>query len=264
MSFVQAYLTAGLIILLLMILLWIASLVLQNASIIDIFWGAGFVITAWSYFLFAPPGQVERQVLVLLLVSVWGLRLSLHIFRRNHGRGEDFRYVAWRKQHGARWWWLSFFQVFLLQGFLLWVISIPLLAAQFGAVGGGLTWLDGLGSLVWGIGFFFEAAGDRQMERFKADPANRGKLFSAGLWRYSRHPNYFGDAAQWWGYYLLALAAGGWWTVYSPLIMTLLLLRVSGVTLLEKTLVETKPGYREYVASTSAFFPWFPRHRSSH
>jgi steroid 5-alpha reductase family enzyme len=147
-----------------------------------------------------------------------------------------------------------------LQGVLLWLISAPLLAAQFGDSPGHLAAVDLLGLFVWGIGFFFEAVGDWQLTRFKANPANKGKVLNTGLWAYTRHPNYFGDAMVWWGYFLIALATpGGLVTVYSPLIMTLLLLKVSGVAMLEKTLVETKPQYREYIAATSAFFPWFPR-----
>jgi len=147
----------------------------------------------------------------------------------------------------------------LFQGVLLWIISTPLLAAQYGSASGGLTALDVLAIPVWLLGFFFEAAGDFQLARFKADPANKGKVLDRGVWRYTRHPNYFGDATQWWAYYLFALAAGGWWTIFSPIIMTILLIRVSGVTLLEKTLATTKPGYKEYVESTSAFVPWLPR-----
>ena len=150
---------------------------------------------------------------------------------------------------------MSFFQVFLLQGVLLWVISAPLLAAAPAQ----LTPLDYLAALAWGLGFFFEALGDGQMARFKADPANRGKVMSASLWHYTRHPNYFGDAVQWWAYFLLAAAAGGYWTVFSPLLMTFLLLRVSGVSLLEKSLKETRPGYKEYSETTSAFIPWWPK-----
>jgi steroid 5-alpha reductase family enzyme len=141
------------------------------------------------------------------------------------------------------------------------VISIPLLAAQVSPFPAKLTVLDGLAGLLWAVGFFFEAAGDWQMARFKADPASRGKVLSRGVWRYSRHPNYFGEATMWWGYYLLAAAAGGGWTVFSPVLMTFLLLRVSGVTLLERNLQQAKPQYREYIESTSEFVPWFPKRR---
>jgi steroid 5-alpha reductase family enzyme len=260
MTFLNAYLLAGSLILALMVLLWLLSLVLRNSSIVDIFWGTGFVIVAWASFVLGDQGFFLRKILQAALVTIWGLRLSLHILSRNWGKPEDFRYAKWREEAGARWWWQSFLRVFLLQGILMWIISIPLLAAQFHAAPNHLTALDYLGVAVWLIGFFFEAAGDLQLARFKADPANRGKVMDRGVWGLTRHPNYFGDSAQWWGYYLIAASAGGWWTIFSPIIMTLFLLRVSGVTLLEKTL-ETRPGYREYAARTSAFIPWFPRNR---
>lgn len=261
MDFVQIWLFAGLVILGMMIGLWLVSLKLQNASIVDIFWGVGFILVVWLYFYFTSGGAPARRLLTCALVTLWGARLSLYILWRNWGKPEDHRYAAWRGAAGARWWWLSFFQVFVLQGALLWLISLPLLVAQINPLPHHLTWLDGLAVVVWGIGFFFEAAGDLQLARFKADPANRGKLLTTGLWRYSRHPNYFGDAVQWWGFYLLALSAGGWWSISSPLLMTFLLLGVSGVRLLEKTLQETKPGYEEYIRRTSSFLPLPPRKR---
>lgn len=261
MAFVQIVLNIGLVILSAMILLWIVSLILKNSSIIDIFWGTGFVLAAWVAFALTPNGFASRKILLVALVTVWGLRLSLHILARNFAKPEDFRYQAWRQEAGAAWWWQSFFKVFLLQGILLWIIAVPLLAAQFSVTPNQLTWLDYLAIPVWLIGFFFEAVGDWQLMQFKANPANKGKVLNTGVWRYSRHPNYFGDAAQWWAYFLVAVAAGGGWTVFSPIIMTLLLMRVSGVALLEKSLKETKPGYKEYAETTSEFAPWFPKKR---
>jgi steroid 5-alpha reductase family enzyme len=258
-GFLSVYLLAGGVILGLMILLWLLSLALGNSSIVDIFWGTGFAIVAWAAYLATPDGILPRKVLLVALVAVWGLRLSAHILRRNWGKPEDFRYARWREESGRRWWWFSFFKVFLLQGLLLWIISTPLIAAQISRLPARLGVLDALGVVVWAIGFIFEAVGDAQLERFKANPANKGKLLTTGVWRYTRHPNYFGDAAQWWGYFLIAAATGAWWTVLSPILMTVLLVRVSGVALLEKTLVETKPGYREYAQTTSTFLPWFPR-----
>jgi steroid 5-alpha reductase family enzyme len=262
MTFLDVFLGAGLAILVFMTILWLISLALKNSSIVDIFWGSGFVVTAWIAFLLTPDGALLRKALICGLTTIWGLRLSFHILVRNWGKGEDFRYRAWREEEGARWWWFSFFKVFLLQGILMWVIAVPLVAAQIAPLPARLTFLDLAGVVLWAIGFFFEAAGDWQLARFKADPVNRGKLMSAGVWRYSRHPNYFGDSAQWWGYYLMTAAAGGYWTIFSPVLMTALLVRVSGVALLERTLKETKPGYREYVESTSAFVPWFPKRRA--
>jgi steroid 5-alpha reductase family enzyme len=262
MSILDTYAIAGLAILVAMVGLWLASLALRDCSIIDVFWGAGFVACTWIYFSFTPEGYEPRKWLASALVTLWGLRLSLHILRRNWGKGEDYRYRNWRQAGGERWWWQSLFKVFLLQGALLWLISSPLLAAQALPGKGSLSWLDALGVTIWLVGFIFEAGGDWQLTRFQADPANQGKLLTTGLWRYSRHPNYFGDAAQWWGFYLFAAAAGGYWALYSPLLMTWLLMRVSGVALLEKNLVNTRPGYAEYMQTTNAFIPWLPHRKS--
>lgn len=253
------YLNAGLIIFGLMIALWLLSLLLRDASIVDIFWGTGFVVASWSYALTAPDPDPTRRALILALSTLWGLRLSLHIGRRNLGKGEDYRYRQWRDEEGPSWWWKSLLRVFLLQGLLMWVISAPLLAANANVAASGLNFFDVLGGVVWLVGFFFEAVGDFQLSRFKADPSNKGKLLTSGLWRYTRHPNYFGDATQWWGFYLIAAAAGGWFTVFSPLLMTYLLVRVSGVAMLEKSLEKKKPGYGDYIRRTNAFIPWFPR-----
>lgn len=204
MEFISIFLTVGGAILVLMLLLWLLSLLLKNASIVDIFWGAGFVIANWIYFALTPEGYLPRKLLIGALVTIWGLRLSIHILRRNWGKPEDFRYQKWRSENGKRWWWWSFFQVFLLQGALMWIISLPLLAAQYRAFPDRLTVLDFLGVFVWLIGFFFEAVGDYQLAHFKAKSENKGKVMNIGVWRYTRHPNYFGDSAQWWGYYLLA------------------------------------------------------------
>lgn len=255
MNFLEVYGIALAVILLLMTLLWLYSLRIKNSSIVDIFWGTGFVILNLVYFALSPQGYFPRQILISTLVSIWGLRLSTYILQRNMGKGEDFRYRKWREEAGTKWWWQSFFRVFVLQGILLWIISIPLLAAQYSPLPEKLILLDFLGVIVWLVGFYFESMGDYQLARFKANPANKGKILNSGVWRYTRHPNYFGDATQWWGFFLIAAAAGGWWTIFSPLIMTWLLMRVSGVTLLEQTM-SNRPGYQEYVARTSAFFPW--------
>jgi steroid 5-alpha reductase family enzyme len=256
--FINAFLDAGFLVLSLMVVMWLISLALKNSSIVDIFWGTGFVLIAWLTFLLFPEGYLPRKILSVLLVSIWGLRLSIHIFLRNKGKGEDFRYQKWRNEAGPSWWYRSFFKVFLLQGILMWIISLPVVAAQV-SPNGPLSILDYFGVAVWIIGFYFEAAGDFQLAQFKSNPENKGRVLNNGVWKYSRHPNYFGDAFQWWGFFILALSAGYWWTLISPVIMTLLLIRVSGVALLEKTLKETKPGYREYVENTSAFIPMPPR-----
>jgi steroid 5-alpha reductase family enzyme len=259
MDFLQVYLVGLGVTLGLMAALWLLSLPLRNSSIVDIFWGLGFVAAGWVYFALAHDGLPARKLLVALLVTIWGLRLALHVFFRNRGKGEDYRYQRWRENAGSAWWWLSFFKVFALQGMLLWLVSAPLLGAQWYSSSDSFTWVDVLAVVMWVLGFVFEAVGDWQLTRFKANPANRGRVLMTGLWRYTRHPNYFGDSTQWWAYYLFSLAAGAWWTVLSPIVMTFLLLRVSGVALLEKDLTKVKPGYKEYVERTSTFIPWPPR-----
>lgn len=253
------FLQAAFVVFSLMTVLWLVSLAIKNASIVDIFWGTGFVLVSWITFLQHAENAAPRALLLLGLVTVWGLRLSLYILSRNLPKGEDFRYAKWRQEHGKTWWWRSFFQVFLLQGVLMLIIATPLIVALSQVEQLPLGWLDVTAGLLWLVGFIFEAGGDWQLARFKSNPANKGRLLTSGLWRYTRHPNYFGDAAQWWAFYLFALLAGGWWTIFSPLIMSLLLRNVSGVALLEKTLVDSKPGYRQYVESTNAFIPWLPR-----
>lgn len=238
---------------------WFLSLPLRNASIADIFWGPGFVLLAWISF-FSSGGYPGRKLLIAGLISLWGLRLAIHIGARNWGKGEDRRYQLWRREKGRNFWWISLFSVFCVQGVLLWVISLVSQAGQLSAVPERLTLLDGMGAFLWSAGFFFEALADWQLTRFKADPGNTGKVMNQGLWRYSRHPNYFGESLMWWGIYLIALSAPGTaWTFVSPATITFLLLRVSGVTLLERTILDTRPGYREYQEQTSAFVPWFPR-----
>jgi steroid 5-alpha reductase family enzyme len=261
MTLVQAYGVSFAVIVAYMTILWIVSLIQRDASIADIFWGPGFVLLA-VFHLVLGDGFLPRKLLSLVLVGIWGLRLSIHILRRNRGKGEDRRYRKWRAEAGPKFWWYSYLQVFLLQGALMGLISAPIAAAQFGDLPGRLTLSDLLGVILWGFGLVFEAVGDWQLARFKRNPANEGKVLSTGLWALTRHPNYFGDATVWWGFYILALGARGCWTVYSPILMTVLLLRVSGVALLEKNLQETKPQYRGYVERTSAFFPWFPRRKT--
>lgn len=256
MSFLNLWLNSGLVILGLMTALWLLSLALKNSSIVDIFWGTGFVITFWVGTLLIPGEMSARTILLGIITTIWGLRLSLYIFQRNHGKPEDFRYAKWREEAGKDWWWRSFFKVFLLQGILLCIIATPLLATQTGsASNSALACYDLIAAIIWLTGFAFEAGGDYQLARFKADPANKGKLLTTGFWSVTRHPNYWGDAVQWWGFYLLALISGAWWTIFSPLIMTYLLRNVSGVAMLEKSLKDTKPGYAEYIANTPSFMP---------
>jgi steroid 5-alpha reductase family enzyme len=244
-----------------MFALWLLSLLLKNASIVDVFWGLGFVIVAWLTF-YRVEGYSGRKLLICTLVTIWGLRLAIHIARRNLGKGEDRRYQAWRADYGPRYWWVSLFTVFGIQGILMWIVSLVTQAGQMSVTPAQFVRVDALGCALWVLGFFFEAVGDWQLDRFKADPANKGMVMNRGLWAYTRHPNYFGECLMWWGLFLITMAnRGNLWTIVSPLTITILLLKVSGVTLLEKSIVETRPKYRDYIESTSAFIPWFPRRK---
>lgn len=258
MSQASIYFEAYGLLMAMMVLLWLVSVVRRNASIVDPLWGTTFVVAAWWYFLRTPHGDPGRKLLLVALVTVWGLRLSIYLLWRNWGEPEDPRYQAFRRRYGPeRYWWVSFFQVFVLQGTLSWLIGAPLLAAQFG--GGPLGLLDALGVGVWLVGFVFEAGSDLQLARFRARRRSPDELLVGGFWRYTRHPNYFGDAACWWGYGLLSIAAGGWVSALGAVLMTALILKVSGVALLERSLGSQKPGYAEYARRTSAFLPWPPR-----
>ena len=240
-------------------LVWIISVRRRDASIADTCWGLGFALLAWWY-CFLAPAMTIRSWLVAVLMTLWGARLSVHIFRRNHGKCEDARYGAMRASHGPPFWWRSLFTVFWLQGAILWFVALPVLVAVRATQPASLTALDALGILLFVIGFSFEVVGDNQLARFRADVSNRGMVLDRGLWRYTRHPNYFGDATLWWGMYAMAASTlSGWLTVLSPCLMTWLLMRVSGVTLLEDGLKASKPGYRAYIARTPTFFPWLPR-----
>jgi len=243
--------------LLFMTMVFFLALAKKNNGIVDIAWGLGFVLVGSAIFVLRGNGQ-PRQWLALALVWIWGGRLALHIFRRNRGREEDFRYAAWRRQWGRFFVIRSFGQIFMLQGFLLAVIIAPLLLIV-GREQPPLNLLDLLGVIVWLTGFSFETIGDRQLAAFIADPANRGRLMDKGLWRVTRHPNYFGEALLWWGMAILALSAsGGWLGLIGPIAITVLLLFVSGVPLLEKKYAG-RPDWEEYKKKTPIFFPWFPR-----
>jgi len=243
-----------------MIILWLISLWRRDASVVDPFWGTGFVIVAGYAFITTPTAQdASRCLLLVALTTVWGLRLSLYLLWRNRGHGEDRRYKAMRDHHGTRFWWVSLLTVFLLQGIILWIVSMPIQVAMFKAPTSPLGWLDFAGVSLWCVGLLFEGVGDLQMARFQADPHNKGRVMDRGLWRLTRHPNYFGDFCIWWSLYFIAIPGGAGWTVFSPLLMSFFLLKVSGVTLLEKTITARRPDYAAYQAKTSAFFPWWPK-----
>ena len=239
---------------------WLLSIALRDVSIIDVAWGLGFVVIGWVCFA-VGHGSHDRRLLLAVLVSVWGLRLAGHIGRRNAGKGEDRRYAAMRERDGRRFLLTSFYRVFLVQAVAMWIISLPLQAG--GSIGGsrGIGVLDVVGIAVWAVGFGFESIGDLQLDRFKADPANRGKVMDKGLWRYTRHPNYFGDATMWWGLGLIAAGAGATalWGLLGPALDTFTLTRVSGKPMLERDIEQRRPGYREYIERTSGFVPLPPR-----
>jgi steroid 5-alpha reductase family enzyme len=250
--------TAAIVIVVLMVSTWAISVAVKNASIVDIVWGLGFVLVAWGVNLTAD-GLDARQWVLTAMTTIWGLRLGLYLAWRNHGKGEDFRYRAMRKRWGPRFWLISLGTVFGLQGVLMWIVSLPVQLGQADSTPdlGVLAWI---GLAVWALGLFFEVVGDAQLARFKADPANAGVVMDRGLWRYTRHPNYFGDACVWWGIALVAAETGtGAWGIIGAMVMTVLLRRVSGVTLLEKSLVKRRAGYDEYVARTSPFIPRPPK-----
>lgn len=256
------FLEALFIILCLLTLLWLVSVFIKNVSIVDIFWGFGFVVVN-AYYLFSSGDIYTRKLLVMVLVAVWGLRLSIYLAWRNTGKKEDFRYREFRKKYGPeRYWWFSYFQVFLLQGVLMLLVALPLLGTNTHTQSNGLIWLDYVGIVLWSIGFIFEAGGDIQLARFKANPDNNGKVLNSGLWKYTRHPNYFGDALVWWAYAVFSIASDSYWTIIGSILMTLLIIKISGVDLLEKSLNQDKPHYTDYVKRTSAFIPWFPKRGS--
>ena len=237
---------------------WFISIISRNVTIVDSLWGLGFILIAWLTF-FAADGYWGRKLLIATLVTLWGVRLSLYLSWRNWGRGEDPRYGGWREQSGERFWLVSLFKVFILQALFLWIISVSLQIGQLALLPDKITWLDILGMIVWATGFIFESVADWQLAKFKSDPNNSGRVLDRGLWAYTRHPNYFGESLAWWGIFLITLSTpSSWWTILSPIIVTAVLLKMTGIPLTEKALVENRPGYSDYIKRTSAFVPWLP------
>ncbi|MCU1369123.1 MAG: putative rane protein [Ilumatobacteraceae bacterium] len=244
----------------LMIVTWLVSLLVRDASIVDIIWGAGFVVVAITAAA-VGDGFDDRRYLLLALVGAWGVRLSSYLAWRNLGHGEDYRYVAMREKHGDRFWLVSLYQVFLLQGALMWVVSLPVQLSATADAPASFGLLAYLGIAVWTVGLLFESVGDAQLTAFKAKPENKGRVMAGGLWRYTRHPNYFGDFCVWWGVFLIAAeTVPGRFGIIGPIVMSTLLIRVSGVAMLEKTIGKRRPGYADYIERTSAFFPRPPKH----
>ena len=235
---------------------WAGSVVRHDASLVDRWWSALIAASALAYAVVLPASG-SRAVAMGALLLVWALRLAIYISWRNWGHGEDRRYQAIRARNQPNFAFKSLYLVFGLQAAIAWIVAMPFLAGF--AVDAPLGVAGGIGAALAAFGIVFEAVADVQMARFKADPANRGQVMDRGLWHLSRHPNYFGEACTWWGLWLMAVPAGGAWSIVSPLVMTTLLLKVSGVTLLEQDIGERRPAYRDYILRTSAFVPWWPK-----
>jgi steroid 5-alpha reductase family enzyme len=250
----NAALVAGL-----MTVLWVVSLVRHDASIVDPWWSMAFLLV--TSHTVAATGLTPAKELLLGLVALWAIRLWLHLLLRSRGKPEDPRYAAFRRRYGpARYWWVSLFQVFLLQAGLVLIISAPLEVAASAHPPDAIRTAKVVGLLLFFAGFAIEAVADRQLQRFRSDPSHGARVLDVGLWRLSRHPNYFGEALLWWGFGLFALGQPyGWTCLFGPLLMTFLLLKVSGVAMLDAHLADTKPGYRDYIRRTSGFVLWPPR-----
>lgn len=258
----EAIYFAGSTIFIYMTIMFILALGLKRNDIADVAWGLGFIITSW---LVAHKfnATADIQYAVLLLVTLWGIRLAVHIFSRSKGKPEDFRYKKWRDDWGKYFVIRSYLQVFLLQGLFMLVILLPVIEilSRNGASLENLALVNTLGLVMWGIGFFFEAIGDHQLVQFKKNPANKGKIMKTGLWKYTRHPNYFGEVSMWWGIWLLTLpivSVYGWVSLIGPLTITFLILFVSGIPMLERK-YEGNKEFEEYKRKTSVFVPLPPR-----
>jgi steroid 5-alpha reductase family enzyme len=247
------FLTLGLVLFFYMSLWFIISILKKRNDIADVAWGLGFILMTWTSF-FLSNLSYDRGILVGILVTIWGLRLSWHIYSRNKGKTEDYRYLAWRKEWGNLFYLRSYFQVYFLQGIFLFLIILPVLIINK-YTGSAIGILDIAGVLVWLVGFFFESVGDKQLSKFISDPLNKGKIMQSGLWAYTRHPNYFGEVLGWWGIWLIALGvSGGWLGILGPITITFLILKVSGIPLLEKKM-EENPEFIEYKRKVSMFVP---------
>lgn len=234
---------------------WLLSLAKRDVSIVDSLWSLFFLLGLVVYVGTTADGP--RTVLIVTLATLWALRLSIYLTWRNWGEPEDHRYQAIRARNEPNFSFKSVYLIFAFQVVLAGIIAFPLFTAASSTAPLGL--LDWVGVALWLLGMFFEVVGDWQLARFKSNPAQKGRVLNTGLWRYTRHPNYFGETALWWGYYAIALSAGAWWTIFAPVLMTLLLLKVSGVALLEKDIGERRPAYADYVRRTNAFLPGLPK-----
>ncbi len=252
----QAYLNAFYLMLVFAFAGWLFSVYKRNVTVVDSMWSLFFLLATIVY-IFHENGLTDRNTLLIGMVLIWSLRLSVYLSWRNRGPHEDHRYQAIRRNNEPHFWLKSLYIVFGLQAVLAWIVSLPLLGISVSSAP--LNWLDLAGFALWFAGFAWAAIADWQLTRFKAQAANHGRVLDSGLWRYCRHPNYFGECLLWWGFYLMALGVGAWWSIIGPLLMTLLLLKVSGVALLEKDIGERRPGYADYMRRTNAFIPGKPK-----
>jgi steroid 5-alpha reductase family enzyme len=245
------------VILIIFTIVWVVSVRLEDSSVVDIAWGPGILLLALTYYL-TSNGAPVRARLTLALVAIWAIRLGAHLFIRNQAQGEDFRYETMRARRGPSWWWYSYFRVFLLQAVMAWIVSIPLFFAIVSIAPQSLNIVDYLGIMLFIGGLAFEATADEQLRRFRAEPRNVKMVLETGLWRYTRHPNYFGEAMLWWGLGLIGAATGGVVGLIGPALLTYFLMNVSGM-LLERALKRNKRAYENYMATTSAFIPRPPK-----
>lgn len=259
MIFSNPYILSALSIFVFMLIMFGIAQMLRNNSIVDVGWGIGFIIVAYVTF-YLEPGIEFQHELISFIITIWGVRLAGYIFIRNWGSGEDYRYVAMRKAWGNSPMLGAFFQVFMLQGLLMFLVSLPIIVINSSqSINPQLNFLHGIGALIWLGGFAFEAIGDAQMYLFRTDPHHKGRIMRYGLWKFTRHPNYFGEVTQWWAIFLIAIPSGLWYvSLVSPVVITYLILKVSGITMLERK-YEDNEEYAEYQRTTSAFFPWIPK-----
>lgn len=250
------YLTLGIILLTYMTFWFVLSVIKKRNDVADVAWGLGFILMAWSGMSLSNISL--RGLVVNLLVTIWGVRLAFHIYKRNINKQEDYRYATWRKEWGKWFFIRSYFQVYILQGLLLYLIVQPVIFIHYHA-SNSLGFLDLIGLVIWIIGFYFEATGDAQLKAFISNPENKNKLMESGLWKYSRHPNYFGEVTQWWGLFVIACSLpGAAVTIMGPLTITILILFVSGIPLLEKKYAG-RTDFENYKKRTSVFFPLPPK-----
>lgn len=238
---------------------FVVGTIIKNNSIVDMGWGIGFVIIAW-FTTWTSGSKFLPNIIITIMITIWGVRLFAHIMKRNLGRPEDFRYANWRREWGQ---WViprAFLQVYMLQGIFMLIVASPIIILN-SKQSSTFTWTTTLGIIIWITGFYFESLGDYQLEQFKKNPENKGKILNTGLWKYSRHPNYFGESTMWWGIGLAAFGSGaGFMSFIGPAVITYMLLFVSGVPMLEKSFAK-RPGYQAYKAVTSVFFPLPPKNK---